>query len=74
MDPIVNGLTDEFNESIEVYRLDAAQPEISQLQTRYGVRGHPSFVVVAEDNEVIARYLGPQDEATLRNSILEAIP
>lgn len=67
--PIVNGLEEEFAGRVALQRLDANDSANVPLQATYEVRGHPSFVVLDESGEVMKRFLGPQDEATLRTAM-----
>lgn len=67
--PIVNGLEEAFGTQINVVRLNAAERDAVALQSAYGLRGHPSFVVLDESEAVVERYFGPQSEATLRAAI-----
>ncbi|HSM58777.1 MAG TPA: hypothetical protein VK879_21660 [Candidatus Sulfomarinibacteraceae bacterium] len=69
MMPIVNGLEDKFGSEISVVRLDAIDSESAALQGHYGLRGHPSFVVLDASGDVIERFFGPQSEETLRAAI-----
>lgn len=64
--PIVDGLEEEFKGKVAVSRLDAAQPENARLQRQYGVRGHPSFVFLDMDGQIVVSFLGPQAEFVLR--------
>lgn len=64
--PIVDGLEEEFEGRVAVSRLDAAVPENARLQTQYGVRGHPSFVLLDGDGRVVLSFLGPQEAFVLR--------
>jgi thioredoxin-like negative regulator of GroEL len=73
MMPIVDGLEEEFAGEISVVRLDAADSANIALQEQYGLRGHPSFVVLGEDDVVVESYFGPQTEETLRAAIDQAI-
>lgn len=66
MTPIVNGLEAEFSGQITVLRLDAVEEENEQLMQVYGVRGHPSFVLLSGDGRVSQTLFGPQEEADLR--------
>jgi protein-disulfide isomerase len=74
MTPIVNGLEEEFAGQVTVKQLDASLPENVQLQAEYGVRGHPSFIVLNGNGIVIQTYIGPQPEETLREVMLVAAP
>ena len=64
--PTVSGLKEEFAGEVNVIRLDADQKSNSRLQATYGLRGHPSFVVLDGNNNVTDRFFGPQEEDTLR--------
>ena len=72
--PIVNGLEEEFSGEITVLRLNAIEPENIDLMQQYGVRGHPSFVVLAEDGRVSQTFLGIQSEADLRGALQSLRP
>ena len=72
MEPIVNGLEAEFAGQTAVIRLKAEGTEMADLMDSYGVRGHPSFVVLDQNNEVRQRFVGPQTEETLREAMTTA--
>ena len=72
--PTVSGLEEAFAGRVDVIRLNALERENSRLQSVYEVRGHPSFVVLDRGDEVTARFLGPQDEATLREAMAAVAP
>jgi hypothetical protein len=72
MAPIVNGLAEEFAGDVDVQRLNAAEGITNRLQAEYGVRGHPSFVVLDGEGAVTQRFFGPQEEATLREAMAAA--
>lgn len=74
MTPIVDGLTEEFEGRVAVERLDASVPENVQLQAEYGVRGHPSFVVLSGEGRPVQTFLGPQPEETLREAMSAVAP
>lgn len=74
MQPIVDGLTVEFAGQVDVVELDAAQPANERLQAGYGLRGHPTFVVLDEDGAVTQRFVGPQTAVTLRTAITAVAP
>lgn len=64
--PIVNGLEDEFAGDVAVIRLNAADRNNAAIQSRYGLRGHPSFAVLDSEGEVADSFFGPQSAETLR--------
>jgi protein-disulfide isomerase len=69
MEPIVNGLETEFGAEVTFLRLDAAVRENIQLQQSYGVRGHPSFVLLDAGNQTAATFIGPQSPESLRQAL-----
>lgn len=72
MEPIVNGLEQEFAGQITVVRLNAAEPDHIQLQEQYLVRGHPSFVVLDADGAPVQTFVGALPAETL-TAALEAV-
>ncbi len=72
MTPIVDGLKVEFAGKASVLQLNAGQSGNEELQTQWGLRGHPSFAVLDADGQVIERFFGPQSESLLRQAIQTA--
>lgn len=71
MTPIVNGLSEEFEGRAAVLQLNATEPANEALLADYGLRGHPSFVVLDGNNQVVKRYFGPQSEDVLRQALVQ---
>jgi len=71
--PIVDGLTDEFEGQAMVQQLDAAELENERLQQQYGLRGHPTFVVLDRNGRTVQTFIGPQTAEVLREAIMELI-
>ena len=72
MMPIVDGLSEEFEGPegpVSVVQLNAALPANAKLQADFGLTGHPSFVVLDMDDQIIYRYFGPQPENLLREAM-----
>ena len=69
MYPIVDGIEAEFTGQVAVIRLNAEGTEMAELMNSYGVRGHPSFVVLDANNEVMQRFIGPQTAEILREAM-----
>jgi hypothetical protein len=72
MMPIVDGLSEEFEGPegpVSVVQLNAALPANARLQADFGLTGHPSFVVLDMDDQIIYRYFGPQPENLLREAM-----
>lgn len=74
MTPIVNGLEEEFSGQLTLLQLNAAETENAQLMEDYGLRGHPSFAIVAEDGRLAQTFFGSQTEERLRRAILDVLP
>ena len=72
MIPIVDGLGEEFEGRVSALQLDASQAHNARLQAEFGLRGHPSFVVLDNEDRVIQRFFGPQTDMVLRQS-MEAV-
>jgi thioredoxin-related protein len=69
MAPIVDGLRDEFEGRAKVLQLNVAEQSNEELQARYNVRGHPSFVILDAGGRVVQRAFGPQTETALRQAL-----
>lgn len=51
MEPIVNGLEEEFNEQIAFERRNAVTEEGKAVMNGFSLRGHPSYAIVSPDGE-----------------------
>lgn len=54
----MNGLAEEFEGQATVVQLDANVLANERLQLTYGVRGHPSAVILDSEGQVTQRYFG----------------
>jgi thioredoxin-like negative regulator of GroEL len=73
MAPIVDGLSDEFAGRATVLQLNAAEKANEELQARYDVRGHPSFLVLDSDGRAVQRFFGPQIETVLGQALDQVV-
>ena len=69
MTPIVNGLESDFAGRAAVLQLDANDEENASLQQQYGMRGHPTFVVLDENGRAVQTFIGPQTEEVLSEAL-----
>ncbi len=70
----MNGLAEEFEGQAAVVQLDAAIPANEHLQQSYGVRGHPSAVILDSEGQVTQRYFGVETAVTLRSALNDVLP
>lgn len=69
MQPIVNGLETEFMGQIAFERRNANTDAGKATMDAYGLRAHPSFVIVAPDGTALWSYMGPVSEDALREQV-----
>jgi len=67
----VDGLESEFTGEINFYRLNVEIPANEQIQQSYGLRGHPSAVILSKDGVVVKRYFGAETAVILRPVLQE---
>ena len=65
MEPVVDGLENEFGDQIEFRPIDAATRDGQTIFRAYGLRGHPSYVVVDPTGAVLWTGFGEQPAETL---------
>ena len=70
----MNGLEIEYGSKVDFQSLDASLTGNLQIQASYGLRGHPTFAILDENGKVTASFIGPQDQAVLREAITAVIP
>ena len=71
MQPIVNGLEAEFGDQMAFERRDANRAEGRAVMDVYGIRGHPSYIIVSPDGEALWSYTGVMAENVLRDQIVQ---
>ena len=69
MTPIVNGLEREFDTRMAFQRLDANTEEGQSILRTYGLRGHPSYVIVDTKGEKLWSGMGEMPESILRTQV-----
>lgn len=69
MQPIVNGLEAEFAGEVAVATYDANTAEGQALMRAYGLRGHPSYVIVDIDGNRLWSLSGQTSDTALRNQM-----
>lgn len=69
MTPIVNGLQAEYGDRVAFVQLDVDTPEGARMQERYGLRGHPAYVLTDSHGQVSWQGIGQLSENELRAHI-----
>lgn len=72
MTPIVNGLQTEYGDRVVFRHFNVTTPEGARMQVRYGLRGHPAFVLVDSRGQVSWQVVGQVSKQELRTR-LEAL-
>ena len=73
MEPIVNGLENEFANDASVIQLNADETENARLQQQYGMRGHPTFAVLDMNGQLAQTLIGPQTTEVLREALTAVV-
>ncbi|MCA9968448.1 MAG: hypothetical protein KC423_29585, partial [Anaerolineales bacterium] len=74
MQPIVNELEEEFAGQVAFYRLNVEEPEQARVQQEYGLRGHPSVLVLDGDGQPNAQFVGVVEVERLQEALTAVIP
>lgn len=69
MQPIVNGLETEFQGQLAFERRNATTDIGKVTMEAYGLRAHPSFVIVAPNGKALWSYTGQMTAASLREQL-----
>ena len=65
MEPVVNGLEEIYQEQIEFRALDANALDGQQAFRAYALPGHPGYVLLNPEGEVLWKGFGEQSEENL---------
>jgi thioredoxin-like negative regulator of GroEL len=69
MAPIVDGLEGEFVGRAKVLQLNVNEAGNAQLQQGFGMRGHPTFVVLDRNGRAVQTFIGPQTRENLYEAL-----
>ncbi len=73
MTPVVSGLEIDFAEVVDFRSLDAASGIGQRAFNSYGLPGHPSYLILDPQGEVLWRNFGPQTRETITTAVEGAI-
>ena len=67
--PVVNGLEEIYGNEIAFRRIDANSSEGRPVFQYFGLQGHPSFILLNPEGEVLWQGLGEQPGETMQEKI-----
>ena len=73
MEPVVHGLEETYQAQIEFKSIDAASKEGQTFFRFYGLPGHPGFVLLNPEGEVLWKGFGEQPQELIESSINTAL-
>ena len=73
MQPVVNGLNESYGDQIEFRELDANAPDGQQALKAYALPGHPSFVLLNPNGDVLWKGFGEQSRESIEAQLKIAI-
>ena len=73
MHPIVDGLENEYQETIEFVRINASTAEGLEIFNAYSLLGHPSYLILDETGEILWQSVGEQEVDILKSALNAAL-
>lgn len=73
MEPVVNGLEEKYQDQIEFRWIDANSLVGKTAYQAYVLRGHPTYVLLNPDGDVLWSGLGEVSRGSLEEQVLKAI-
>ena len=73
MEPVVNGLEASYGEQVDFRLLDVNSDQGGEAFRRYQLLGHPSYIILNPDGEVIWSGLGEQPSDFLEVQLMAAL-
>lgn len=73
MEPVVNGLAQDYQDRIDFRYLSANQPDGKAIFQFLGLRGHPAYVIMNPRGKVLWQGVGEQTQKNIQMMILAAL-
>jgi hypothetical protein len=73
MEPVVNGVEETYQAQIEFKSIDAATKEGQTFFRFYGLPGHPGFVLLKPEGDILWKGFGEQPREYMESNLEEAI-
>jgi thioredoxin-like negative regulator of GroEL len=74
MEPIVDGLEEQYGEDFKIVRVDIDTANGKKLAKEHGFIGQPTFILFDSSAEEVRRLMGPQDPDVLAREIEKLLP
>lgn len=72
MEPVVNGLEQEYGDQVDFRKLDVNGEGRSAFEA-YRLLGHPSYIILNKNNEVVWSSVGEKPSEEIEKQILLAL-
>lgn len=69
MEPIVDGLEEEYGRALNIVRVDIDTARGKKLAREHAFIGQPTFIFFDSSGEEVRRLMGPQDPEVLRREV-----
>jgi hypothetical protein len=69
MEPVVNGLEQDFGSQVEFQRINASDSDGREIFQSYNLRGHPAYVILNSKADVLWFGFGEQARDILAQQI-----
>jgi hypothetical protein len=73
MQPIVDGLEIEYQERVEFQRINASTNAGIEIFNTYSLFGHPSFLILDDDGNILWQGVGEQDSGVIEGALLKGL-
>ena len=74
MEPVVNGINDAYGDQIDFRRLNVNSPDGLEAFKYYKLIGHPAYVILNPDGQVVWSGIGEKSEAEMIQQITAILP
>ena len=73
MQPIVDGLENKYQETVNFVRINASTSEGLDIFNTYSLFGHPSYLILDDTGEVLWQSVGEQSVDIIESALTTAL-
>jgi hypothetical protein len=73
MQPIVDGLENKYQETVEFVRINVSTSEGLDIFNSYSLFGHPSYLILDDTGEILWQSVGEQTEESIEAALNKAL-